>query len=562
MRFLKTLLGLTAFTSTIVLPEGRSTAAPALPFEQSAAAVDVNEFVEVTVRPDAAPSGNPFDPGIFTGEIFEPGGRKLAVEGFCDNADGRVFRIRFLATKPGLHRYRLRFREGAKARQAEGRFEARPSKRRGIVRVDPKHPFHFIYQGTGEHYFWNGVTAYFLLGFRDDAAIAGIIDRHARLGVTRLRVALSGRSSGARTWAEDLTPDAGFRLTLNPWVAARPDAVENPGFDVTRFDPGFFHKAERMLLRARDKDVAISVIFFLDGKKHGGADPFGRKGAGGPDEQRYYRYVVARFAAYSNVMWDLSNEYRHFRDDAWASAMGAFVKRVDPWDHLLSVHGHWEFFLRRDPSIDMALYQQWDDCGDNVYMLHNRQVQTALGKPMPQINEEYGYEDHYPGFGCGDNGVRQPPGRDAGTRRRLLWRITMAGGYQTTGEKVGPGKTGIANAGGWINGRGVDDTLLTQHKHLVDFFATMPWWKMQPRLDRTSHGALALVEEGAHVVVYGARPPAGGDVQAQLGKGRWRGRWLEPATGKTTPIAELDGPLFTGTPPGAEDWAAHLERVR
>ena len=72
------------------------------------------------------------------------------------------------------------------------------------------------------------------------------------------------------------------------------------------------------------------------------ASPVLRNGwaLGEPDEQRYYRYVVARLAAFSNVMWDITNEWHLFRDEAWVDRMGALVKEADPYDHVASVHGN------------------------------------------------------------------------------------------------------------------------------------------------------------------------------------------------------------------------------
>ena len=66
-------------------------------------------------------------------------------------------------------------------------------------------------------------------------------------------------------------------------------------------------------------------------------------------------------------------------------------------------------------------------------MLRNRREQAATGRPMPQINEEYGYEDACPNPG---GQARQWPARTADTRRRLAWEITMAGTYQSTGERA------------------------------------------------------------------------------------------------------------------------------
>jgi hypothetical protein len=55
--------------------------------------------------------------------------------------------------------------------------------RRGALRIDPAYPWHFIWEGTGEHYFFNGTTAYWLVGWRDEPPIQYCIDRLARLKV-------------------------------------------------------------------------------------------------------------------------------------------------------------------------------------------------------------------------------------------------------------------------------------------------------------------------------------------------------------------------------------------
>jgi hypothetical protein len=138
-----------------------------------------SDFVEVSLnvaRPDAA---NPFTDVTVTGEFAREGGAPLKVDGFCDAADGSVFRIRFMPTAAGRHTFSLRYRQGDFERTHTGAFTARDGKRRGQLRVDPLYPGHFIWAGTGEHYFWNGTTTYYLMGWEDDAVIRQSIDRLA-----------------------------------------------------------------------------------------------------------------------------------------------------------------------------------------------------------------------------------------------------------------------------------------------------------------------------------------------------------------------------------------------
>lgn len=81
-------------------------------FRQSAAVVDAYDFVEVMIDV-ARPAGvNPFTDVTVAGEFRGGDGEPVRVDGFCDSQDGSVFRIRFMPTKPGVHRYSITYRQG------------------------------------------------------------------------------------------------------------------------------------------------------------------------------------------------------------------------------------------------------------------------------------------------------------------------------------------------------------------------------------------------------------------------------------------------------------------
>ncbi len=82
------------------------------------------------------------------------------------------------------------FKSGDTVKGYFGIFTAQDQHRRGPLRVDPAYPWHFIWEGTGEHYFFNGTTAYWLMGWRDERTIEYSIDRLARLKVNRMRVSV------------------------------------------------------------------------------------------------------------------------------------------------------------------------------------------------------------------------------------------------------------------------------------------------------------------------------------------------------------------------------------
>lgn len=165
-------------------------------FAQSATTIEAYDFVEVTLKVDAPGMHNPFLDATVQGHFEKAGGAdQVNVEGFCDSANGTVYRIRFMPSTPGDYSYAVNFRQGDFSKSYSGSFTAVGAHRRGIVRVDPKYPWHFIWEGTGEHYFLNGTTAFLLMGWKDEKVIQASIDRLHRLKINRVRVLLAGRPS-------------------------------------------------------------------------------------------------------------------------------------------------------------------------------------------------------------------------------------------------------------------------------------------------------------------------------------------------------------------------------
>lgn len=549
---MKASLGIVLLAFTL----GAFAAEPRVEFATANREVACYDFVEVTLNVTGSAARNPFTDVTIEGTFNLHGKEPLAVDGFCDSEDGRVFRIRFMPSMPGTYNYTAKYREGTFEKSHQGTFVAKDGKKKGIVRVDPEFPAHFQWEGSKERYFWNGITAYWLAGWNDDT-IQQILDRLDLLKVTRVRAALCGRVKDGRAWFENVFPTDQFAFRLEPWVAKNPSSVEKPEFDVTRFNVAYWQKWERLLSHARSKDMIVSVIFYLDGIRPG-VDPFGKAGMGGADEQRYYRYAAARFAPFYNVMWDIANEYRLFRDDAWAEKMGAFVKQCDPYDHLTSTHGHGDFHFRKSPWADFAMFQSWDEHGGYDFMLKNRSEQAKTGRVIPQVNEEYGYEDHYPqGWG----GNRKAPARSAETRARIAWEIYLAGGYQTTGERADS-----PSGGGWINGRGDDSmTMLELYGHIYDFFTSITWWKLVPDTNlvvsvqphpnakerKSARTFAARSAEGDLAAIY----VLGGGVvslQGELLKDQLKPLWFSPRDGGMRNARALRERVYRT--PTADDW--------
>ncbi|MBB3125487.1 hypothetical protein FHS19_000141 [Paenibacillus rhizosphaerae] len=539
-------------------------------FEQSTNIVETYDFIEVRIHVENPSVANPFteaevfgqfgldvEPFTFThglpdGELgtasIRPG--LIPVDGFCDSDDGSLYRIRFMPSEAGAYSYEAVFTAGGQKYHTSGTFMAENRGRKGLLRVDPDFPFHFQWDNTKEHFFYHGMTAYHMPGIQDDAEIRRSIDRLHACKVNRIRIAVnSSRVRNGMAWFEPVYDSEDFTFLYGPWIAERPHDHTYPGWDVTRFDIAYWRKLERLLAYALSKDISVSLIMYLDAYRRG-CDPFGPHHAGGLDEQRYYRYAAARLAAYSNITWDLTNEYRLIRPHAWVERMGYFLKSCDPYHHLMTCHGHETFDFRLSGWADFAVYQCWDEHGGYAYMLRNRETQLAMGRSIPQVNEEYGYEDHYPSaWGEG----KKAPARSADRLRRIAWEIAMAGGYQTSGEYAGNG------LGGWLNGRGDESMLLPKTlEPLVRFFEHLEWWKMNPgQVELIKGTGYCLAEQGRQYVIYA---PEAGEIGIVLDRGSYEISWYNPREGTFYPGFRLDGSELVARCPDQEgDWVVRIQ---
>src|SRR5215831_16604311 len=163
----------------------------------------------------------------------------------------------------------------------------------------------------------------------------------------------------------------------------------------------------------------------------------------------------------------------------------------------------------------------------------------STGRIIPQVNEEYGYEDHYPSWA-----PYKAPSASADANRRVAWAIAMAGCYQTTGETAKRG-TGVDpdTGGGWVNGRG-DNTMimLKGYAHMVHFFTSFEWWKTEPHDDLVNNDSFCLAELGKLYVVY---LPNGGNVTVRLEPGRYEAKWFNPRSGEYSNALAAEGPIWT-----------------
>jgi hypothetical protein len=552
----------------------------AVDFFQSTQDLEAFDFLEITARVHPPHASNPFTDGSIRGTFKRaPGNKQWNVEGFCDSEDGSLYRLRFMPLTPGDYEYSVEYSQGWSRRTSSGTFHVRDGHRRGLVRIDPQNRWHFVWEGTGEHYFFNGTTAYWLMGWRDEQVIESSIERLHQLKINRMRVTVAGRTN--RYYGEPVMDGPSWSPFSRPWQTARElrclhilgrigeflgiggglsdslanlgftENIYNPGFDYSRFEVSYWQKFERALRFARDRDMVLSLVLDM-------SDSFVHPAPGSADEQRFIKYAIARFGAFSNITWDLGDDLDRYRDDGWTHTMGTRIKEWDLYGHLATSHpGNNVHQDRASDWFDFTSFQEWSR-NQHAFMLDQRKKQESLGRIIPQTNEEYGYEDHYPLW------ARELGADSADSLRRAAWEIAMAGGYQTTGETARRGTNVLPDTGGgWMNGRGDGTmTMLQGYAHMVDFFVSFEWWKTEPHDELVNSGNYCLAKPGEIYAVY---LPHGGKVTVQMQPGQYRGTWWNPATGEKTelPLVNVTTPSWSSSQAtGSNDWALLLQRGR
>jgi len=110
-------------------------------------------------------------------------------------------------------------------------------------------------------------------------------------------------------------------------------------------------------------------------------------------------------------------------DDAWTHEMGVLVKTWDPYKHLATSHpGDNVHQDRKSEWFDFTSFQEWRR-PIHGWMVEQRKKQESLGRVIPQTNEEYGYEDHYPRWS-----PVYPDGASADANRRAAWESHLRAG--------------------------------------------------------------------------------------------------------------------------------------
>ena len=204
-------------------------------------------------------------------------------------------------------------------------------------------------------------------------------------------------------------------MTSDNFMNWRPDSTDNQ-WDFFRFNPVFFQHFESRIKDLLKLGVEADIIIMHPYDRWG----FSRMPAAADD--LYYRYIIARFAAYRNVWWSLANEYDLMKEKTipdWERYARILCEK-DPYHHLRSIHNCQAFYDYTRPWITHSCIQRQDiyKCAELT-----AEYRVRFGKPV--VLDEIAYEGNIP-HGWGNISAPELV--------RRFWEATIRGGYAGHGE--------------------------------------------------------------------------------------------------------------------------------
>jgi len=341
-------------------------------------------------------SDNPFDTDC-TVTFTPPSGVANEVTVRCFYDGNGTWKARIYVTETGTWYWNSTSSENTDLDGHNGSFSATASNLPGMLRAHETNP-HVWMTDRGETFVHIADTAYRL--FKMDAIsddYQQYVTEDAGLGINGLRCLLLGEWDWNLYWEGGMSgPKERVSLT------------------------NFRHTDERLQwMLDKHPGVYVQLILFPDANM---GDDTWSTGHDAQQRERLKRAIIARFAAFPNIFWEVTNDTMVRSEqqdpDNWFLAMdvGPYFHENDPFGHLMAF-GHrrdYEYpFCNGDWSTYIIGYTAYDIACDLLDWYSYRQFSKHV----------YNTEDYYETY--------HPPAHPRYFYRRLMWSYLLSGASAT-----------------------------------------------------------------------------------------------------------------------------------
>jgi len=461
----------------------------------------------------------------FTAEVSGPNGTKLVLPGFYDGHG--IWKIRVSPTAEG--EWSLVTHASLPALDAQrARFLCVPNPSptaHGGVRVDPQHPFHFVYE-DGTRYFPMGYECDWLWALDATNSQLPTINRFLdKLSASGFNYVLLNAYAHDTSWRAGKTAADDYGP---PPLFAWDGSNEKP--DYSRFNLAYWQHFDRVIAALNQRGMVAHLYFKVFNKK---VKWPAKESA---EEDQYFRWLIARYAAYPNVHWDLAKESNGEKDLNYKLRRMKFILDNDAYHRPITTHTDLQAY--DSGSYNDLVDYRCDQIHSNWHasLLAHRQQHA-----WPVLNTEFGYE-HGP-LGPADRTFGKGASQSPEEICRRAWEISLAGGYTcyyytyTAWDIIRPDDTPPGYA---------------YLRHLREFFEGTSYWLMNPADDLVSAGFCLACPGQEYIVML--KQPAAFSLRLEGLKAPLTGEWFNPYTGQRTLAGKFGNGLQFLTPP--TNWGA------
>ena len=305
-----------------------------------------------------------------------PGGKSLFLPGFY-NGNG-YWLIRFSPITVGIWNYEISSNntelDGIKG-TVECIEKTNDSIHGGLL-VNRENPHHFIFEDGTPHF----MLAYeadwlWALGFGDNEVtkIKEFVSSFKKFGFNEVITNIYAHDTlwrKGKTCKSDYGPPAAFL-----WEGDN----DHPYYD--RMNIAFFENYDRMMYYLLEQGIMVHILIKVFNKEVNWPKEFSIQ------DDLFFKYVVARYQAFPNVIWDLGKEARVNTNMSYKLNRIKLIKACDGYGRLLTVHDDPLFYSLEDSAKLADFYTALQHVEFYTKAIIHRQKEN-----WPVFNSEYSYE--------------------------------------------------------------------------------------------------------------------------------------------------------------------------